>query len=57
MAARQMFGTRDFAWPVTNVTQATSAHVSTFMITPTGVDKKKTRSERKEIAKLIISDI
>ena len=57
MAARQMFGTRDFAWPVTYVTQATSAHVSTFMITPTGVDKKKTRSERKEIAKLIISDI
>ena len=53
MAARQMFGARDLVWPVTNVvTRATCAHVS--MITPTGVYKTQ---ERKEIAKLIISDI
>ena len=44
MVARQMFGTRDLVWSVTNVvTRATCTHVS--MITPTDV-YKNTRKKR-----------
>ena len=43
MAARQMFGARDLVWPVTTATYDYS-------------DRRLRKQERKEIAKLIISD-
>jgi len=49
-AARQMFGSRDLVWPVINV-------VTRAICEYDYSDRRLQKQERKEIAKLIISDI
>ena len=56
MAARQMFGTCDLVWPVTNVTRATLLPRE-YDYSDRYLQKREKKQERKEIANLIISDI